>query len=85
MHREKVLMTPAEYAAKVESDLDRLVTVKRAEIIAQRLYPDEYVVADYDCGQSEDGSNPCRFCQEKHDLWRQRVAQVRVAVMEGFR
>ncbi len=65
--------------------LDRMVTERRAEIIARELFAADYH-AGGDC-RAEIGREglPCGICLSQRAAWLERVATVRAAVQKGFR
>lgn len=57
---------------------------ERAEVMARKLFPDD--IADNSDCHNEHGreGEPCRICAEKNLLWRQRILDVHLALLEAF-
>lgn len=67
------------------SELERMVTLARAETVTRALFPFDYYDG-HDC-RKEVGreGQPCRICAAQRRDWLDKVAEVRAAMMEAFK
>lgn len=62
-----------------------IISQRRAIMVARALFPDE--IADGSDCRAEHGreGEPCRVCAENNQRWKDRVREVRAAMMEAFK
>lgn len=67
------------------TDLERMVTLPRAERVARKLFADE--IADGSDCKAEHGfvGLPCTVCAANNERWAARIQEVRAAMMEAFK
>lgn len=68
----------------VQSAVERMVTVGRAERVARALFPGDYSDGG-DC-RTEHGreGQPCRICADRNAQWQARISEVRMAMIGAF-
>ena len=73
--------------AERRRDLERMVTKDRARQVAANLFPGDFVNdPTFNCHKEHGREGQlCRICEERNQQWKDRIAQVREAMVQAFR